>query len=187
MTSQTTREVQRIHDRDFKLMITPEELQERTRAMASQISDDLATSDPLVLVVLNGAFMFAADLVREMSFDPEMQFARLRSYDGLESSGKIQMQLPYDDDDVPDRHILIIEDIIESGLTLHTLCEKLMQNGAASVRLATLLLKPNCLKTELKVDYVGFEIPDEFVIGYGMDYNQRGRTLQGIYRIEDEK
>lgn len=187
MNSRTTREVEKIHDREFKLMISPEELQQRTIAMAREISQDLAESDPLVLVVLNGAFVFAADLVREMTFDPEMQFAKLRSYDGLKSTGKVQMQLPYDDGDIPDRHILIVEDIIESGLTLHALCEKLMNHGAASVQLASLLLKPNCLKTELKVDYVGFEIPDEFVIGYGMDYNQRGRTLQGIYRIEDEK
>lgn len=183
----STREIERVHDRDFKLMISPEELQERTIAMAREISADLAESDPLVLVVLNGAFIFAADLVREMSFDPEMQFAKLKSYDGLKSTGTVQMQLPYDDEDIPGRHILIVEDIIESGLTLKALCRKLMKHGAASVRLASLLLKPNCLKTELKVDYVGFEIPDEFVIGYGMDYNQRGRTLEGIYRIEDKK
>jgi len=182
----TTREIERIHDRDFRLMISPEELHERTVAMAKNISEDLAESDPLVLVVLNGAFIFAADLVREMSFDPEMQFAKLKSYDGLKSTGKVQMQLPYDDADIPGRHILIIEDIIESGLTLNAMCAKLNNNGAASVRLATLLLKPNCLKVKLEVDYIGFEIPDEFVIGYGLDYNQRGRTLQGIYRIEDE-
>ncbi len=187
MKSHTTRETVQIHDREFKLMITPEELQERTIAMAHEISNDLASADPLVLVVLNGAFIFAADLVREMSFDPEMQFAKLRSYHGLKSTGSVRMQLPYDDDDIPNRHILIVEDIIESGLTLHSLCEKLMNHGAASVRLATLLLKPNCLNTELKIDYVGFEIPDEFVIGYGMDYNERGRNLKGIYRIEDTK
>ena len=187
MKSQTNRETERIHDRKFKLMISPEELQERTIAIAREISNDLATSDPLVLVVLNGAFIFAADLVREMSFDPEMQFAKLRSYDGLKSTGQVRMQLPYDDDDIPGRHILIVEDIIESGLTLQSLYEKLIDHGAASVRLATLLLKPKCLTTELKIDYVGFEIPDDFVIGYGMDYNQRGRTLPGIYRIEDEK
>jgi hypoxanthine phosphoribosyltransferase len=115
-----------------------------------------------------------------------MQFAKISSYDGLKSTGKVQMQLPYDDSDIPGRNILIIEDIIESGLTLDAMCAKLNSNGAASVRLATLLLKPNCLKADIKVDYIGFEIPDEFVIGYGKDYNQRGRTLEGIYRIEEE-
>ena len=187
MKSQPTREIERIHDREFKLMISPKELQDRANAMAAEVSADMATLDPLVLVVLNGVFIFAADLVRELTFDPEMQFAKLRSYNGLKSTGKVRMQLPYDDADIPGRHILIVEDIIESGLTLSALLEKLTTHGAASVRLATLLLKPNCLKTDLKIDYAGFEIPDEFVIGYGMDYNQRGRTLQGIYRIEDEK
>jgi len=187
MKFHTSRETERIHDREFSLMISPQELKARTIEMGAEISEDLAALDPLVLVVLNGAFVFAADLVREVSFDPEMQFAKLQSYDGLKSTGNVRIQLPYDDDDIPGRHILIVEDIIESGLTLHSLYAKLMSHGAASVRLATLLLKPNCLKTELKIDYIGFEIPDEFVIGYGMDYNQRGRTLQGIYHIEDEK
>ena len=172
----------KIKDKTFKTSITEAEIKERVKVLAQQISKDMEGKVPLFLGVLNGAFVFAADLMREMTIPCEISFVKLASYQGTTSTGKINEVLGINED-LSGRTVIIVEDIVESGLTMKRMIESLGTRNPAAVHICTLFLKPDKLKEDLDIDYVAFRIPDDFIIGYGLDYDHLGRELREIYTI----
>jgi hypoxanthine phosphoribosyltransferase len=173
------KEAVRIHDKVFEPLLSPERIRARVQELAGQIAADYADKTPLLLPVLNGAFVFAADLFRQLGIPSEISFVKLSSYNGL--SGGPSKKLIGLNENIGGRHVLVVEDIVDTGDTMKALYEELGRQGPASLRMATLLFKPSALRHDLKPDYAGFEIGPEFVVGYGLDYNGRGRDLPGIY------
>ena len=169
----------------FRLYLDEEAIQERTEEIGAQINRDYAGKKPILIGVLNGAFMFMADLMRTLQIDCEVDFLKLSSY-GAEkvSSGTVE-ELKKVDADLEGRDVIIVEDIVDSGLSMEFMLDRLAAHEPASVRVATLLHKPEATQVEVTLDYVGFRIEDLFVIGYGMDYGQVARNLPAIY-IQDE-
>ena len=172
----------RIKDKTFKTSIAEAEIKERVKALAQQISNDMEGKTPLFLGVLNGAFIFAADLMREMTIPCEISFVKLASYQGTTSTGKIQEVLGINEN-LSGRHVIIVEDIVESGQTMKRMIESLGTRNPASVHICTLFFKPDKLQEDLTLDYVAFRIPDDFIVGYGLDYDHQGRELKDIYTI----
>ena len=165
-----------------KTSIAEAEIKERVKALAQQISKDMEGKTPLFLGVLNGAFIFAADLMREMTIPCEISFVKLASYQGTTSTGKIQEVLGINEN-LSGRHVIILEDIVESGQTMKRMIESLGTRNPASVHICTLFFKPDKLQEDLTLDYVAFRIPDDFIVGYGLDYDHQGRELKDIYTI----
>lgn len=178
-------QVQRVKDRDFKPYIAAEAIQSAITQVAEKIRSDLHDKDPIFLVVLNGAFVFASDLMRQLDFPCRLSFIRLASYQGTQSSGEV-LDLIGLNEELRGEHIVIVEDIIDTGHTLYHLQEVLKNHQAASVRIATLLFKPQAFVHQYPVDYVAIEIPPEFIVGYGLDYDGYGRNLPDIYQIVNE-
>lgn len=172
------------HDLTFRKMITAEQIAGRVGEMGTQLARDYAGQNPLFLVVLNGAYMFAADLVRACPIEQELSFVRISSYQGTRSSGSIRMDLQMTAS-VTDRQVIIVEDIVDTGRTLDTFRQKLIAQDPADLKIVTLLHKPDAQEFNLIPDYVGFTIPNEFVIGYGLDYDEAGRHLPAIYQRTD--
>ena len=170
------------HGLSFEELLDAPSLAARIDEMGRQIQQDYQGKRPVFLCILNGAFIFAADLVRAADVECELSFVKLSSYRGTQSTGQIS-QLIGLDTDLRDRHVIVVEDIIDSGETLNHFLAQLAQTGAASIRLAALLLKPTALKYPLKADYLGFEIEDRFVVGYGLDYDGLCRNLPGVYQL----
>lgn len=169
----------------FETSIPEAEIKQRVKAVAEQISHDLGDKNPLLLAVLNGSFIFAADLMREMTIPCEISFVKLASYQGTTSTGKIKEVIGINED-LTGRTIVIVEDIVESGLTMKRMVESLGTRNPESVHICTLLLKPERLQTKLDIEYVAFSIPNDFILGYGLDYDQQGRNLKDIYTIKEE-
>lgn len=176
-------QTKQIKDKEFDLFISASQIQERILTVASKINEDYADTQPLFICVLNGAFMFASDLIKKMDFFPEISFVKVSSYSGLHTTGAVKNLIGLNED-IKGRDIILIEDIIDSGLTMKYLFEELNDRHAKSIRLATLLFKPDAFKGNYPVDYIGFEIPNEFVVGYGMDYDGFGRNLPDIYHLK---
>ncbi|MBR1594513.1 MAG: hypoxanthine phosphoribosyltransferase [Alloprevotella sp.] len=174
-----------VKDRRFSISIPREEIQERVAALAAQISKDLEGKNPLFLAVLNGSFVFAADLVRGITTPCEISFIRLSSYAGTESTGKVH-ELMGLNEDITGRTVVIIEDIIDSGLTMKELLASLKGKNPADVRIAALLVKPGNLKVDLDIPYCCFRIPNDFIVGYGLDYDGYGRNLADIYTVVND-
>lgn len=172
-----------IKDKTFRPFISAEEIEKRVVAVGKQLTKDLEGKLPLFVVVLNGAYVFAADLLRHVDIPCEVCFIRLSSYSGMESTGKL-VQVIGLKEDIKDRHIVIVEDIVDSGFTMEGLLKTLGEKGPADIRIATLLTKPGNMQVELKIDYSAFEIPNDFILGYGLDYDQQGRNLPAIYVVE---
>ena len=172
----------KIKDKTFKTSITEEEIKKQVKAVAQQISKDMEGKNPLFLAVLNGSFIFAADLMREMTIPCEISFVKLASYQGTTSTGKIKEVIGINEDR-SGRTVVIVEDIVESGQTMKRMIESLGTRNPASVHICSLFFKPEKLQTELNIDYVAFRIPDDFIVGYGLDYDQQGRELRDVYTI----
>lgn len=168
----------------FRPYISAADIQACVEKMGLRISRDYEGKRPLFLAVLNGAFIFAADLIRACTIDCEIAFIRLASYDGLSSSGRVKTVIGLQEK-LEGRHVIIIEDIVDSGKTLAEFLPQLQEKGPASVAVAALLLKPEALEFEVPVHYKGFEIPSSFVIGYGLDYGGLGRQLPDIYQLDE--
>jgi len=167
----------------FKEYLSASDIHSRVIELGAAINNDYHSDEPpIVMALLNGAFIFAADLCRQFNFECQLQLLRVSSYKGMESTGEIKIDHSAEPD-MKDRHVLIIEDIVDTGNTLAAYLPTLSLKGAKSVKVCSLLLKPNAIKHDLDIDYVGFEIPNEFVIGYGLDYNGRGRNLGSVYSI----
>jgi hypoxanthine phosphoribosyltransferase len=171
-----------IKDKTFEVSIPEAQVKERVRELAQQMSRDLEGKNPLFLGVLNGAFIFAADLMREMTIPCEISFVKLASYQGTTSTGTIQEVIGINED-LTGRTVVIVEDIVESGLTIKRMMEQIGTRNPASVQVCTLFFKPEKLKEDLMLDYVAFSIPNDFIVGYGLDYDQQGRQLRDVYSL----
>ena len=172
----------KINDRSFRVSLPESEIKERVRQLAQQMSKDLEGKNPLFLAVLNGAFIFAADLMREMTIPCEISFVKLASYQGTTSTGKVQEVIGINEN-LSGRTVVIVEDIVESGQTMKRMIESIGTRNPASVQICALFFKPEKLKVDLTLDYVAFRIPDDFIVGYGLDYDQLGRGLKDVYTI----
>ena len=172
----------KINDRSFRVSLPESEIKERVKQLAQQMSKDLEGKNPLFLAVLNGAFIFAADLMREMTIPCEVSFVKLASYQGTTSTGKVQEVIGINEN-LSGRTVVIVEDIVESGQTMKRMIESLGTRNPASVQICALFFKPEKLKVDLTLDYVAFRIPDDFIVGYGLDYDQQGRGLKDVYTI----
>jgi len=172
----------RIHDKNFKPYISEEAIREKVSELAAVLNQDYRDKKPLFIAILNGAFMFAADLFKSLHIDAEISFIKLASYKGMKSSGQVITAIGLDID-LFDRHIVIVEDIVDTGKTLHEFLPQLWHQQPASIKIVALLQKPEARLFQLKVDYTGFEIPDKFVVGYGLDYNGLGRNTAAIYQL----
>jgi len=171
-----------IHDRHFEIFIPSEKIKHRVYEIASQINEDYVVKKPIFLAILNGAFIFTADLFREITIPAEVSFIKLKSYRKMETSGKIKELLGLEHN-IFNRNIIIIEDIVDTGKTLNHILEEFTELGAKSIEVLTLLYKPEANKNPVQLKYVGFEIPDKFVVGYGLDYDGYGRNLKDIYKV----
>lgn len=174
----------RVIDKDFTPFIDSQKIQGCIEILAGKIRKDVGDKDPLFLVVLNGAFIFAADLLRQFDFPLEVSFIKLASYTGTKTSGTVR-EIVGLDRDISGRVVIVVEDIIDSGITMDYLTGLLLELGAADVRIATLLFKPKAFKKSFAIDYVGMEIPNDFIVGCGLDYNGYGRNYPDIYKISE--
>ena len=172
----------KIKDKTFKISIPETEIMKHIDEVAARINRDMAGKNPLLLAVLNGSFIFAADLMRRITIPCEISFVKLASYQGTTSTGKVTEVIGINED-LTGRTIIIVEDIVESGLTIKRMIETLGTRNPESVHICTLLLKPNRLKVPLDIEYVAMSIPNDFILGYGLDYDQQGRNLKDIYTL----
>lgn len=179
-----TQDTIKVGDLTFAKYIDKESIDRKVIEMAKSISSVYQGKTPLFLVVMNGAFMFAADLIRKLDFAAEVVFIRVKSYHGTQSTGHATIYMP-DDVDIRDRHIIVLEDIIDTGNSMSLLLPALEKMMPASVALSSILVKPEALVHELKIDFPGFEIPNKFVVGYGLDYNGLARNLEDIYQLAE--
>jgi adenylate kinase len=177
--------VVKIKDKTFRTSIPEKEIKERIQAVADRINHDMADKNPLFLAVLNGAFVFAADLMRMITIPCEISFVKLASYQGTTSTGKITEVMGINED-LTDRTVVIIEDIVDTGLTMKRMIESLGTRHPASVHICSLLVKPEKLQVDLNIEYAVMEIPNDFIVGYGLDYDQQGRNLPDIYTLVNE-
>ena len=168
----------------MSILISEDKIQSRVKEIAESLSVKFQSEVPILIGILNGSFIFISDLMRNMAIDCEMDFIKMSSYAGKESVGTITL-LKDISANITGRHVIVVEDIIDSGLTIKFLRDRLQGALPKSVTIVTLLLKPDIANLDFKVDYVGFEIPPEFVVGYGLDYDQKLRHLPEIYRLEE--
>ncbi|MBQ0085658.1 MAG: hypoxanthine phosphoribosyltransferase [Prevotella sp.] len=170
-------------DKTFKTLITKEKIQERIKEIATQINEEMKDKNPLFLAILNGSFIFAADLCRHLTINHEISFIKLASYEGTSSTGAIKQMIGLNSD-MQNRHVIILEDIIDTGLTMKYILEQLTEQSPASIQICTLLHKPANQQVPMDIKYIAFNIPNDFVVGYGLDYNQQGRNLNEIYTLK---
>ena len=169
----------------FVPYLTAETIQKRVAELGKQLSEEYKSKLPIFIGVLNGSFMFMSDLLKNISINCEMDFFKLSSYgDTKISSGKVKLVKDLNAD-IADRHLIIVEDIVDSGLSIKYIEELIAEHKPASMKVASLLYKPDSLKYDVKIDYIGFEIPSKFVIGYGLDYAQKYRNLPSIYALSE--
>ena len=172
----------KIKDKQFRISIPETVIKQRVKTVAERINRDMEGKNPLFLAVLNGSFIFAADLMRMITIPCEISFVKLASYQGTTSTGKVAEVLGINED-ISGRHVIIVEDIVDTGLTMQRMVESLGTRNPASVHICTLLLKPEKLKVDLNIQYAAIEIPNDFIVGYGLDYDQQGRNLPDIYTV----
>ncbi len=168
---------------DLEIVLTADEINRRVQEIAVELSEKFKSEVPILVGILNGSFIFLSDLMRAMTIDCEMDFIKLASYVGHSSSGTVKLMKDISAD-VTDRHVIIVEDIIDSGLTIQFLRDRLLGAAPKSVTIVTLLMKPDIAKVDFPIDHIGFRIPPDFVVGYGLDYNQKMRHLPAIYRVK---
>lgn len=172
----------RLKDKEFELFIPEEEIKEAIAKMADCIRTDVEGTNPLFVGILNGAFMFVAELMRQLNAPYEIAFACYSSYKGTNTTGTVREIMPIQEE-IKGRTLILLEDIIDTGYTMQYVMDKLRADGAADVRLATMLFKPDSLKCKLVPDYIGLTIPSDFIVGYGLDYDGMGRAYKSIYKV----
>jgi hypoxanthine phosphoribosyltransferase len=172
----------RVHDKSFETYLSEETIQHKVKELAIVINKDYAGKRPLFIAILNGSFMFAADLFKHLTIEAELCFIKLASYKGMKSSGKVVTSIGLEED-LFGKEVIIVEDIVDTGKTLHNFLPKLVHQQPQSLKIVALLHKPEATTYPLKLDYVGFAIPDKFVVGYGLDYDGLGRNLKEIYQL----
>ncbi len=174
-----------VSDKRFKLYMTETEIQTIIERLASDISRDFRDRNPILCPILTGSFIFAADLIRRLDFDAPVSFVRYSSYSGTSSTGQVIESLGFPAS-CQGRHVILIEDIIDTGISMQFVLERLQLLNPASITICTFLFKPGCFKKNYKIDYIGKEIPDDFIVGYGLDYNGLGRKYPDIYTIDNQ-
>jgi len=172
----------KIKDKTFQTSISAAEIKQRVKDLAERINRDMAGKNPLFLSVLNGAFMFTADLLRAITIPCEVSFVKLASYEGVTSTGKVQEVIGLNAD-ISGRTVVILEDIVDTGHTMRQMLDSLQTRNPASIHVCTLFVKPDKLEEEVDIDYAAFSIPNDFIVGYGLDYDQQGRNLPEIYTL----
>jgi hypoxanthine phosphoribosyltransferase len=175
----------RILDKSFDVFIEEDELQAEIRSLAEQINKDFEGQEVLFIAVLNGAFMFAADLMKSISLECEISFVKMSSYKGVQSTGQVNELIGLNAD-LKGKKVILLEDIVDTGLTMDKILSLVESHEPSTVKICTLLYKPTAFKGKNEPHYVGFSIPDAFVVGYGLDYNERGRNLGSVYQIKND-
>ncbi len=175
----------KVLDKEFEPYISRVEIESAIDRICRQINKDMYDKNPLFLVMLNGAFMFASELLKKLDIDCETSFVKYSTYSGTKSNYEVKELIGLNNS-LQGRNIVVIEDIIDSGFTMKCLLQKLEEMGAASIRIATMLFKPESFKFDYKIDYIGMNIGNEFIVGYGLDYNEHGRHYPSIYKIVEE-
>ena len=173
----------KVHDKQFKPYISAEQINEQVKKVATEINKDYNGKRPLFIAILNGAFMFASDLLKEITIEAEICFIKLASYKGVTSTGQVVTAIGLDVDLVG-REVIVVEDIIDTGKTLSHFLPQIKYHHPASLKIAALLHKPDATVNPVKIDYLGFTVPDKFLIGYGLDYDGLGRNIKEIYQME---
>lgn len=174
----------RLHDRNFRVVIPSARIQKGISAVAKKINSDFAGQQPLFICVLNGAFVFAADLLKKVTIDSEISFVKLASYHGTTSSGEVKTLLGLDEN-VKNRSVVVLEDIVDTGLTVETIVRQLSVFEPRQIKIASLLFKPDAYKKTIPIDYSALEVPNDFLVGFGLDYNGLGRNLKDIYVLDE--
>ena len=182
MTGKVADEIINIGELSFIKYINADEIEAKVQEIADSIREDFHEKYPMFLVVMNGAFIYAADLIRKLDFPCELNFVRIKSYHGTESTGEIDIYMP-PNLELKNRHIIIIEDIIDTGNTMAAFIPKLHTFQPASVSLSSILVKPEAHKHDIITQFPGFIIPEKFVVGYGLDYDGMGRNLKDLYQL----
>ena len=172
----------KVHDKEFASFISPKEIEQAVEKIANNINNDLKDKNPLFLVVLNGAFMFASDLFKKITIPCEISFVKLSSYIGTQSTSAVRELIGLDEV-LRDRAVVIVEDIIDTGITMGVTTDKLKKLEAKEVYIATLLFKPDAFKMNYNINYIGIKIPNDFIVGYGLDYDGHGRNHPEIFKI----
>lgn len=180
-----TMSIVKIKDKSFKTSIPEAEILKKVQVVADRLNKDYAGKKPVFLAVLNGAFIFAADLMRMITVPSEISFVKYASYEGTSSTGSMKTLMGLNQD-LAGRHVVIVEDIVDSGFTMAHMIEDLKKKNPASIEICSLLVKPGNLKVDLDINYAVMEIPNDFIVGYGLDYDQEGRNLRDIYTIVEE-
>lgn len=174
-----------IKDKQFALSIPESEIQAAVKKVGEAINNDLADKDPLFICVLNGAFMFAGDLMKTVAIPCEITFVKLASYEGIYTTGSVKEIIGLNEN-IVGRNVVVVEDIVDTGITMERILSSLTAKGAESIHVATFLQKPDALQRDIKVDYVAMKIPNDFIVGYGLDYDGYGRNLKDIYTVVGE-
>ena len=174
-----------VHNKKFTPYITAQKIDEQIKSLAADLNRDYADKKPLFIAILNGSFMFASDLFKEVNIEAEICFIKLASYKGTKSTGNVITSIGLDEP-LKDRHVIIIEDIVDTGKTLHEFLPQLFNQQPASLKIAALLHKPEALVYPIKIDYLGFNVPNKFLLGYGLDFDGLGRNLREIYRLQED-
>ena len=182
MQPNPTMPVIKVHDKSFGPYLSEQTIQQRVAELAEQINADYKGKRPLFVAILNGSFMFASDLFKHLNIEAELCFIKLASYKGMKSSGSVVTSIGLDDD-LFGKDVIIVEDIVDTGKTLHNFLPKLMHQQPKSLKIAALLHKPEATEFSLTLDYIGFDIPNKFVVGYGLDYDGLGRNFKEIYQL----
>ena len=175
-------ELIKVHDKEFKPYISADKISEEVKRVATEINKDYSGKKPLFIAILNGSFMFAADLFKEINIEAEICFIKLASYKGIKSSGQVITAIGLDVDLVG-REIIVIEDIVDTGNTLSKFLPQIHHHHPASLKIAALLHKPEAMVHPIKIDYLGFSVPNKFLLGYGLDYDGLGRNIKEIYQL----
>ena len=175
----------KIKNKTFKTSIPEADILKKVQVVADRLNRDYADKTPVFLSVLNGSFIFAADLMRMITVPSEISFVKYASYEGTSSTGSMKTLMGLNQD-LTGRHVVIVEDIVDSGFTMAHMIEDLKKKNPASIEICSLLVKPGNLKVDLDINYAVMEIPNDFIVGYGLDYDQEGRNLRDIYTIVEE-
>lgn len=171
-----------LHDKKFRSFISSEDILRSVNALGERMNRDLGDKNPLFISVLNGAFMFTSDLMKQIDGNCEITFVKMSSYLGTESSGSVKTVIGLDVD-IKDRTVVVLEDIIDTGITISNLVGQLEKMLPKEIKIATLVFKPDAIERKIKIDYIGIEVPNSFIVGYGLDYDGLGRNLKDIYTL----
>lgn len=174
----------KVHDKEFRIYMSAEEIQTEVKRVAAEISRDFKGKEVMMCPVLTGSYIFFADLTRYVDFDPEIAFVRYNSYSGMASTGKVTCSLPFPEK-CKGKNVIIVEDIVDSGISMEYMIEELKKLEPASISVCTFFFKPGNFQKDFKIDYIGKSIPNDFILGYGLDYNGKGRTFKDLYVVDE--